>query len=441
MNAMWKPRMLGVAVLLLVALVGAPVAAAAQGPASPALTFTRDVAPILQRSCQVCHRPGSIAPMSLMTYEDVRPWARAIKRRTSAREMPPWYIDRHVGIRKFKEDPSLRDEEIDTIAKWVDAGAPKGNPADMPTPRSFEEVGLWHFEPDKIVTLPSDVIVPAEGPDEWKDIIVDAALAEDRYIRAIETKPSKGWQVVHHSVTRMIDPDGADNPEDFRGTFLNEYALGKNADIFPEGAGRLMKAGTKINFNLHLHSIGEATAANVELGLRFYPPGYVPKYVQETQGVGSNNDLDIPPNTDDVRAEGYFTLTKPARLLSFQPHMHNRGKAMCVEAIYPRTDDFAFAPNKVETISCVDRYQFAWHIVYHYAEEAQPLLPAGTVLKVTGWHNNTASNRFNPDPEQLVTYGQRTVDDMSFAWMQWYYLSEEEFKEQVEARKAKKTTN
>lgn len=144
-----------------------------------------------------------------------------------------------------------------------------------------------------------------------------------------------------------------------------------------------------------------------------------------------------------MRADGYFTLTKPARLLSFQPHMHNRGKAMCVEAIYPPTGNASVgnAQNKVETLSCVDRYQFAWHIVYHYEEDMQPLLPAGTILHVTGWHNNTAANKFNPDPEQLVTYGQRTVDDMSFAWMQWYYLSDEEFKQQVEARKSKKTTN
>lgn len=445
MDAIWKPPILRVAGVVLGALLAAPVVATAQAPAKQGpVTFTKDVAPILQRSCQKCHRPGSIAPMSLLTYEDVRPWARAVKKRTALREMPPWYIDRHVGIRKFKDDPSLTDEEIETIAKWADAGAPKGNPADLPPPRSFEDVGLWHLgKPDMIVTLPEDQIVPPAGPDEWKDIIVDAGLTEDRYLKAIETKPSKGWQVVHHSVTRMIDPDGSDNPDDFRGSFLNEYALGKNADIFPDGAGRLIKAGTKINFNLHLHSIGEETAANVELGLKFYPKGYVPRYVEETQGVGGNNDLDIPPNADNVRADGYFTLTKPARLLSFQPHMHNRGKAMCVEAIYPPTGSSSTGntQNKVETLSCVDRYQFAWHIVYHYEEDMQPLLPAGTILHVTGWHNNTAANKFNPDPEQLVTYGQRTVDDMSFAWMQWYYLSEEEFKQQVEARKAKKTTN
>jgi hypothetical protein len=179
----------------------------------------------------------------------------------------------------------------------------------------------------------------------------------------------------------------------------------------------------------------------VELGFKFYPKGYVPQYVENSEGVGRNQDLDIPANTDNARSEGYFTLTKPARVLSFQPHMHNRGKAMCVEAIYPPTGTPTTGntqqQNRVETLSCVDRYQFAWHVNYHYDDDVQPLLPAGTILHVIGWHNNTAANKFNPDPDNLVTYGARTIDDMSFAWMSWYYISDEEYKQQVEARQAK----
>ena len=231
---------------------------------------------------------------------------------------------------------------------------------------------------------------------------MDPGLKEDRYLKAVETKPTKGFRVVHHSVQTMTESDGSvDDSDNPRGRFLNEYALGKNGDVFPEGAGRLIKAGTKFNFNLHLHSIGEETSANVELGLKFYPRGYVPQYVENSEGVGRNQDLDIPANTDNVRSDGYFTLTRPARVLSFQPHMHNRGKAMCVEAIYPPTGTPAAGntqqQNKVETLSCVDRYQFAWHVVYLYDDDAQPLLPAGTVLHVTGWHNNTAE-QVQPDP-------------------------------------------
>ena len=397
------------------------------------VTFTKDVAPILQNKCQVCHRPGTFAPMSLLTFEDVRPWAKAIKEKVTTRIMPPWYIDRNVGIRNFKDDPSLSDEQIERIVKWVDNGAPMGNPADMPPPRQFDDLEKWHIDsPDLIVQLPKDIIVPATAPDRWVDIEADPHLTEDRYIRAIETKPIKGYKVVHHAVTSMKDDDDppADARIDRQGTFLNEYALGKNGDVFPEGAARLIKAGTKINFNLHLHAIGQETAANVALALKLYPKGFVPKYVEVSEHVGDNNDLDIPPNADNVRSDGYTTLTKPARILSFQPHMHNRGKAQCMEAIYP-------GGKKVETLSCVSNYQFAWHIVYLYKEDEQPLLPAGTTLHVTSWHNNSASNRFNPDPDNLVTFGQRTIDDMAFAWVSYYYLSDDDYKQQVEARKTK----
>jgi hypothetical protein len=427
------------------------VGTAAQTPAKstkPVPTFTKDVAPILQRSCEVCHRPDSIAPMSLVTYQDVRPWARSIRTRVSNREMPPWYIDRTVGIKKFKNDPSLTDQEIDTITRWADGGAPMGNPTDMPPPKQFDDLSKWHIKPDLIVSLPKDVIVPAAGPDRWWDVLVDVGLTDDRYLRAVETKPSKGHRVVHHSVQTMKDPD--DDPSGIGSSFLNEYALGKNADIFPEGAGRLVKAGTKINFNLHLHSIGEETPANVQVGLQFYPKGYVPKYIETTTGVGNSGEreIDIPPNTDNVRTDGYTVLTQPVRLLSFQPHMHNRGKALCVEAILPPSaspqeqNAAAFqrkdtAVPKLQSLSCVDRYQFAWHIVYLYDDDVQPLLPAGTILHTIGYHNNTVSNRFNPDPDNLITFGQRTIDDMSFAWMSWYPLTEQEYRQQVKEREEK----
>ena len=182
MNAIWKFPGFAAAGLFLAALLAVPATAVAQTPtARGAVTFAKDVAPILQRSCQVCHRPGSIAPMSLLTYQEVRPWARAIKQRTGLREMPPWHIDRNVGISKFKDDRSLSDEEIATIATWVDAGAPLGNPADMPPPRKFEDVDKWHIgTPDLVVSLPKDQIVPAAGPDKWLDILVDTGLKEDR---------------------------------------------------------------------------------------------------------------------------------------------------------------------------------------------------------------------------------------------------------------------
>lgn len=403
-------------------------AAYAQGQ----VTFTKDIAPILQEKCQSCHRPDTFAPMSLLTYEEARPWAKSIRQKVVAREMPPWYIDKTVGIRHFKNDVSLTDQEIATITKWVDSGAPKGDPKDMPAPRTFDNSDQWRMgQPDLVVQLPKDQIVPAKGSDKWIDVLVDPGLTEDRYIRGIEVKPIKGFRVVHHVTTSMKHEDDADDGGDnVQGTFLNEYALGKNADVFPDGAGRLLKAGTKINFNLHLHSVGQETPANVALGLKLYPKGYQPKYAETTEKVGDPKDLDLPANSDNVRFDAYNTLSKPARLLSFQPHLHNRGKASCMEAIYP-------GGHKVETLSCVSHYQFAWHLVYLYDEEEQPLLPAGTVLHLTSWYDNSTNNKFNPDPENTITYGQRTVDEMGGAWISYYNLTEEEYKQQVAARKAK----
>jgi hypothetical protein len=407
------------------------------------VTFTKDVAPILQNRCQVCHRPGTFAPMSLLTYEEARPWARSIKQKVVAREMPPWFIDKNVGVQHFNNDVSLTDDEIATIAKWVDSGATRGDPADMPPPRQFKDVNTWQIDtPDLIVTLPKDVVVPAAGPDRWPDIVVDPGLKEDRYIQGVQIIATKGFPMFHHIITTMAEPgetfgntggdDGPNGPPSGeQGIFLNEYALGKAADVFPEGSGRLIKAGTKINFQVHLHPYGKETAGNVALGLKFYPKGYVPKQVITSIRAGSGADLDIPPNTDNVRADGYTKLSKAARILSFQPHMHNRGKAACLEAIYSN--------GRTEMLSCA-KFNFNWHLNYVYDYDSAPLLPAGTTLHVISWHDNTSANKANPDPDALITWGQRTVDEMWNPWISYYLMSDEDFKKEVEERKARQKT-
>ena len=203
--------------------------------------------------------------MSLMTYEDVRPWARAIKTRVRDRIMPPWHIERNVGIQKFKDDPSLSDEEIATIAAWSDAGAPRGNPADLPPPPMFPDEEAWHIgTPDLIVQIPKPHVVPANAADLWIDYIADSGLTEDRYLQAVEAKPGPGARaVVHHLLTYLIQEVDEDEVLsgrlDDRGTnsesFLNEYAVGKNGDILPDGTAKLVKAGAKIRFNLHYHAV------------------------------------------------------------------------------------------------------------------------------------------------------------------------------------------
>jgi hypothetical protein len=394
---------------------------------TPPVTFTKDIAPILQRSCQNCHRAESMAPMSLMTYQEARPWAKSIKQKVVQREMPPWFVDKNVGIRKFKDDPSLSDKEIATITAWVDAGAPEGNPADMPPPRKFEDVDKWHIgTPDLVVSMPVAFIVKPAAPDWWGNFIADSGLTEDRYIKAVETKPSVGGgiKVVHHAVTSLISEDG-----ETEGGILNEYAVGKNGDIYPEGAGKLMKAGSRVRFNMHYHAIGSDIVDRSQVAFVFYPKGYVPKHVMTTVLSPNNDDLDIPAGADNVRSDAYFKLDKPTRLTSYMPHMHNRGKAQCIEALYPNMT--------VQTLSCVSHYNFGWQIVYNYADDVAPLLPAGTIIHQTSWHDNSTKNPWNPDPRNWVGFGNRTSDDMSRLWLNYYTLSEEEFKAEVAARKAK----
>ena len=420
-------------------LVSAAIpAAVAQSP----VTFTKDIAPILQAHCQVCHRTGQIAPMSLMNYQEARPWARSIRQKVLAREMPPWFIDKNIGVQSFSNDASLSDRDVATIVRWADAGAPEGNPADMPPPRHFADGQAWQIgTPDVIVRLPKDVVVKAKGPDWWPDILVDPGLTEDRYIQAVQIIPTKGRPVIHHIRTSIVEPTAGTRHSGQldgnvalevgeQGVFLNEYAIGKGGDVFREGAGRLIKAGTKINFQFHLHSSGTETPLNVALGLKLYPKGYVPQHVITSVTVGVN-EVDIRPHETNVRSDAYMPLIKPARLLSFQPHMHNRGKAECLEAIYPT--------GKAEMLSCA-RFLFNWHLNYVYADDAAPLLPAGTVLHAIMWHDNSAENKFNPDPDAQVTWGERTIDEMASAWISYYYMSPEDFQKELEARKARQQT-
>ena len=401
----------------------------AQSPTARQVTFTKDVAPIVQKSCQNCHRPGSIGPFSLLSYEDARPWARSIKDRVSRRQMPPWHVDKTVGIHKFKDDPSLTDAEIQTIVAWVDGGALKGDPADMPAARTFDDSDRWHIgKPDLIVSMPKAFTVKPEAADWWGNFYADSGLTEDRYIKAVEAKPSAGAaRVVHHAVQTLVYDEGGTDP----GGVLVEYAVGKNGDVFPDGAGKLMKAGAKVRFNMHYHAIGQPVTDRTSVGIVFYPKGYVPKHVIRTLLSPNQDDLDIPAGASDVRSDAYYKMERNARLIGFMPHMHNRGKKQCLEAIYPDMH--------VEQLNCVN-YDFNWQIVYNYADDVAPLLPAGTIMHVISWHDNSVANKYNPDPRNWVGFGNRTTDDMSRHWLTFYYMSDDEFKAEAAERAALKTT-
>ena len=429
---------IGVTAIAGVIAMASTVATAQRAATGPQVTFTKDVAPILQRSCQTCHRVGEMAPMSLLTYEEVRPWARAIKTRVTAREMPPWNIDRNIGLQKFKNDPSLSDEEIAALVKWADSGTPLGNPADMPPPRQFVDSTQWQIgAPDLVVRYPA-YKVPAAGPDVFGSLYTPSPLKEDRYIKAIQTRPvgASARRVVHHALTFAVDPsdDAQSNGDDSVGSggqFLVEYASGKGGEIYPEDSGVLLQAGKRFKVDYHLHSIGEDTDALIEVGLVLYPKDYKPKHVRWSKQLAMpTNDLDIPAG-QVVRRDGYTFLNSAARITAFQPHMHIRGKYQCLELIYPT----AGASAKTELVSCA-KFNYNWHLVYNYTDDVAPIVPKGTILHVMTWHDNSAANRANPDPKNWVGDGSRTIDEMGFAWIGWYDLTDDEYKQELAARKA-----
>ena len=410
---------LTLAAMAAAAVIALP-AAAQDAPAN--VTFPRDCAPSLQRACQSCHRTGSIAPMSLLTYEEVRPWARSIKQRIESREMPPWFIDRHVGVQGFKADKSLSDAEIAIVSTWVDNGAPRGNPADLPPPIAFDDMTKWNIgEPDWVVEIPEPFVVKAEAADWWGNLVSDSGLTEDRWVKAVETKPTEeSFPVVHHAVTTAIDPDG-------EAAFLNEYALGKNGDIYPDGTGRLLKAGSQIRFNMHYHAIGREITDRTSVGLTFYPKGVEPERPIYALHIGDNEDLDIPAGEADIRHDGYYHLKDNITLTVFQPHLHNLGTRQCIEAILP--------DNSVQSINCAN-WDFGWHIAYNYEDGVAPLIPKGSVIHVISWHDNSDANRWNDDPRNWAGFGQRSNDDMSFAWLSWFTMNDTEFEAAVAAREA-----
>jgi hypothetical protein len=376
--------------------------------------------------------------MSLVTYEDARPWARSIKAKVVARDMPPWHLDKTVGIQKFKNDVSLSDAQIDTIVSWVDAGAPLGDPKDLPAAKQWADGDVWQlaaqFGTPEVVVKSTPWTQPAQGQDEWFQPVVDSGLTEDRWVRAIEVRPSaNGRRTVHHALGYLMQQE---DPRD-RGavnvggeSLFVEFSVGKFGEIYRENTGKLVKAGAKFRYDIHYHSVGEAITDQTEIALYFYPRGVVPKYRVYATPMGVQDamrTLDIPPGQVTVH-HGYFALSQPARLENYQPHMHVRGKAMSMEAIYP--------DGRTELLSYVDHFNFNWHVNYVYADDVAPLLPKGTVLHMTAWHDNTAANKSNPDPRQWVGWGQRSFDDMYHAHMRMISLSEEDYQQVIKDRKS-----
>jgi hypothetical protein len=421
------------------------------------VTYTKDIAPILQDKCEDCHRPGAMAPMSLLTYQETRPWAKSIRERVITHQMPPWFLDKSVGIQHFSNDISLSDDQIAKIREWVDSGAPMGDPKDMPPPKKFNDDG-WKLaavlgqQPDLIIEGP-DYTMPAHGQDQWFRPTTDVALSEPRWVRAVEMRPStqQGRKMFHHVLANLyqnetnapsaltkvsLGNDGANLGGGSAGAgLLMEWAIGKGYDIYRPGAGKLLMPGAKIRWEYHVHASGEEVRDHPQLGVYFYPKGETPKYrtyltLFGATGNGGGSRLDIPPNTV-TESQGFHVLKAAARLENFQPHMHLRGKAMAMEAILP--------DGTVRTLSFVDHFNFNWMTNYIYADDDAPVLPKGTIIHVTAWHDNTTANPNNPDPDQWVGYGDRTVDEMAHAWVNVTYISDEDYKEWLSQHQQRRT--
>ena len=413
-------------------ILAVPGMALAQDDAAP--TFSKDVAPIFRAKCEACHRPGYIAPMSLQTYAEVRPWARSIKNRVETRQMPPWHIDKAVGIQDFQNDRSLTNLELDTIVRWVDAGAPRGNPADMPPPAVFADDDVWNYAdlfggPPDLIVRSTPYTMPALAQDHWWKPVVPTGLTEDRWVRAIEMRPSTvaGRRITHHALAHLQqeeeDQESLALASGLGAGLLMEWAVGKQGEIMRENSGKLVKAGSSIVWDIHYSATGEEVTDSVELGLYFYPKGQEPKHRQVLSlwmsiDGGNPANLVIPPNSITA-SENFHVLKQNGRVENFQAHMHLRGKGMQMTAILPD------GTNRV--LSRVSDFSFNWHNNYIYADDAAPLLPKGTVIALKSWWDNTSANRANPDPNQWVGWGDRTVDEMGHAWVNVTYMDDDDF--------------
>jgi hypothetical protein len=391
--------------------------------------------------------------MALLTYQEARPYARAMKQRTTQARtkyqrgvMPPWFIEKNIGIQNFKNDPSLTDKEIDTIAAWADAGAPEGDPKDLPPPIKLASVTAWALgKPDLIATTPP-IAVKGVAPDQWIDLFecctaIDNAPTEDRYIASAEYKetPISGpprikedgtvgslW-VIHHTGAAITDgPPAEGSGRRYR---LTAHEVGRNAVTLPADAGVPLRVGSQVEWSqFHLHSPGVPGAdvvSKFNVGLKLYPRGYKPKYEMVSYASFGNTELEIAAGAADQKAEAYFVAPRPMKLVNFEPHMHADGVRKCLQAIYQRS---------VETLNCAG-YDHNWVRDYQYQDDYMPLIPKGTILKATAWFDNSAANNNVIEPRNQANWGRRAVVNMLIMFNDGILLTDEQYEQELAKRR------
>lgn len=446
--------------VLVIALIGVGTATLYALPASRAngtetsaknVTFSREVAPIFYKACAECHRPGEAAPFSVLSFKDVRPWAKSIREKVVTREMPPWHADPHVG--KWANDPRLTQAQIDTIVAWIDGGAKEGDPKDLPPAPEFTE-GWSIGKPDLVIRMPEDYTLDANGPDEYQYFDVPTGFTEDKYVQLAEARPGNR-KIVHHVIAFVVPPgnpslaqipkeqrdkalemalkntpfyrdgflirmkpdqpvydDAKDIPANLRGfnnvdDFLTAYAPGSHYGAWQAGTAKRIPAGATIRFQVHYSkAAGSAQKDRSMVGLIFAKEP--PENIMRTRAI-ANSFFQIPPNTDRHKVTAIWKPSVDITIYLLMPHMHYRGVAMEYKVFYP--------DGRSEVLLNVPGYSFAWQLSYH--PKSLIRIPAGSKIQVTGYFDNTTKNRFNPDPAKPVRHGEPTYDEMMMGFMDY----------------------
>jgi hypothetical protein len=379
------------------------------GVAGQSVTFYRDIVPVLQNNCQTCHRPGEIGPMSFLSYESTRPWAKAIKSAVLSKKMPPWFADPKYG--HFSNDNRLKDDEIQKLVAWVDAGAPAGDAKDAPPPVKWLEG--WNIgQPDVVIEMPTEYTVPATGTIDYTYVIVPSGFTKDTWVQAAEVRPGNRSHV-HHANVSVRPPDSKYFREYPMGTpfvpkkgassgtseYIVGYTPGKPAINLASNEARLIPAGSDFIFQLHYTANGTSVKDRTKIGIIFAKN---PPERRVSRVVAANNTFAIPPGNPDYHVDGAIVLNTDAEIVSLKPHMHLRGKWMEFRAIYPT--------GETETLLSVPHYDFNWQLDFVPVHPIK--VPKGTRLEVYAGFDNSPNNPYNPDPTATIRWGDQSWDEM-----------------------------
>ena len=366
------------------------------GAEAAAPTFSKDIAPIFAKNCMSCHRPGEIAPMSLMNYKEVRPWAKSIREKVIKREMPPWHADPAHG--EWSNDRRLSQKDLDTIVAWIDGGSPEGNPKDMPPTPKFA-TGWQIGEPDMVFYMPEEFTVPAEGAVPYIYFTVPTNFKEDRYIAAMEARAGD-LSVVHHIVIYVRDPrESRGRRQDIGTGLLGALSPGMTPFIATPGTAKLIKAGSNIIFQMHYTPSGKETKDRSMVGLKFLKEP-VDKVITTTASWDPR--FTIPPHAENHEVNASWVAEEDITIWSFSPHMHLRGKDYLYRAVYP--------DGRSEILLSVPNYDFGWQVYYYPKTPIR--IPKGTKIETVAHFDNSTKNPQNPDPSKAVRFGEQTWEEM-----------------------------